>query len=112
MPSLAEHAAEQRHCWDRPEHWTVWNVECKQSVLPATARLRATTQTYRAVSWEEQNPCSCLLELQPRGHLSLVMLDQIITVNKLCPFSPLPPPAWAFSAIETPASASLPCTRP
>lgn len=93
VPSLAELAAERQHCWDRREHRTVWNVECKQSVLPATAQLHAITQTYRAVSWEQQNPRSCLLELQPRGHLSLVMLDQIITVNKLCPFSPPHPPS-------------------
>lgn len=42
------------HCWDRLELRIVWNVECKQSVLPATARLGARTQTYRAVPWEQQ----------------------------------------------------------
>lgn len=37
----------------------------------------------------------------------LVMLDQIITVNKLCPFSP----ALAFSATETPAAGSVACPQ-
>lgn len=63
--------SKRRHHWDRPEHGTVWNVECKQSVLPATAQLWALAQTYRTVSWKQQNPHSCPLKLQPRSHLSL-----------------------------------------
>lgn len=64
MPSPAERAA----LLGQAGAWTVWNVECKQSVLPATAQLQIPTAC--AVPRELQTPRSCPLELQPRGRLS------------------------------------------
>lgn len=99
-PSLAE----QQLCWDGPAHRPVWNVECKQSMLPATARLGAATQTCRCL-WGGAKPTLLPAPIAAQG--TLVTLDQIVTVNKLCPFCPPFTPALAFSATETPASAWL-----
>lgn len=67
VPSPAERAAGPGQAGAR----TVWNVECKQSVLPATAQPRIPTG--RAVPREQPSPAPAAAQGQ------LVTLDQIIT---------------------------------